>query len=326
MEPEITIPESVAVQIRENMRRFIDSIFELDPETALPRKRPGAASIVAIMERSGAITGAGITAWFERYQITDPELIHLSYMGNELEQVCTFWNPDIPWWVEESDHLDAQQTLRELAASDHPFAHEVRRLSEAFSRLPDGLHEIRVIDDYVHDGVASEWILPAAIRVAAEQAGYLPDEIDIRLAALEDMIQYHFFDDDERVNDFSVAPPVPPEVSATRRRIIYDPYRLITMAQRGNWLNEVVMATFGPDLDRDVVGQFNLVMRGASDYDGTPAHAQVSAILPPRYDPRQKAIALLEAKGVPAAQVSDYVSSLRARLTEKILALTAISS
>lgn len=115
-------------------------------------------------------------------------------MGYELERVCNFWNPFLPWFVEEADYQEAQQTLRTLAASDHPFAEQVRKLSQALSQLRAGEHEIRGVDDYVHDGVGSEWILPAAVRIAAEQAGYTPDEIDIRTVSLEEMIQYHFFD------------------------------------------------------------------------------------------------------------------------------------
>lgn len=321
---EIVIPEAVATSVRENTRRFLDSIFDMDPTTGSPRKRPGAASIVAIMERSGAILGAGIAAWFEQHHIEEPILLHLSHMGYELERVCPFWNPLMPWFVEEADYLEAQQTLRALAASDHPFAGQVRKLSQALSRLPAGEHEIRVVDDYVHDGVVSEWILPAAIRIAAEQAGYTPDEIDIRTVSLEEMIQYHFFDEGERVNDFAVTPPDQPGREMTRRRLIYDPYRVITLAAAGRWIDEIVAASFGSNLSVDIINQFNLVMRGTSDYDETPAYAQVAALLPPWHDPRKKVAAFLEAKGVPPSQQDAYLLSLRTRITDKILALTRI--
>jgi hypothetical protein len=76
--------------------------------------------------------------------------------------------------MDTPEYLEAQQTMRALAASDHLFAGQVRKLALALSRLPVGEHELRVVDDYVHDGVVSEWILPVVVRVVVDKGEILP--------------------------------------------------------------------------------------------------------------------------------------------------------
>ena len=181
-QPEVKLPQEVAHAIQTNTRQYLASVFGADPATGQPVKRPGAASIVIVLERSGAVAAAGITDYFQRHQIQDPRLIVLSYLGHELEQFCGYiLHPHVPQDTEQAEIDEFKSILRALVHKQtHPITTQVTCLANLIAQLPDGDHEIQVIDDYMARGGVNEVIMPTVVELAALQAGLPAAQLRVR--------------------------------------------------------------------------------------------------------------------------------------------------
>ncbi len=336
----INIPEAVARTLTDNTHKYLASIFTTDPKTSKPIKRPGAPSIVVVLERSGAIAAAGITDFFGRHLIRDPQLIHLSHLGHELEELCGhIFYPELPDMTDQEFIDDFQRRFRDLASNDaSPTSIQIRRLSQLIAQLSLGDHEIQVVDDFVDQGGVNEVIMPTVVELAGKQAGLSDGHMNITRPTADELVYRRLIEEEPHHNRFDR--PSPP-TSTDGKTITFSPEHSIAMLPSDPlWIDQVVEASFGPGLTIYQAGYLNESLRGESDFEAspdiTPSEVAIGRgintrgfnnqtdQLPFRANPYREVVQLLTERGLSKDEVDDYLSSLRNRLADQIIKLTTV--